>query len=35
MNFLWQHWLAVVVFLVIGFYIGRKTTLLNTLPIIG
>lgn len=35
MNFLWQHWVAVIVFLVIGFYVGRKTTLLSGVPVIG
>lgn len=35
MNFAMQHWLAVILFLVVGFYVGRKTTLLNNVPYIG
>ena len=35
MNFLWQHWVAAVVLIAVGIYIGRKTTLLSGLPLIG
>jgi uncharacterized protein YneF (UPF0154 family) len=35
MNFAMQHWVAVILFLLVGFYIGRKTTWLNTVPVIG
>jgi len=35
MTFLWQHWVIVLVVLLVGFYLGRKTTLFNTVPVIG
>lgn len=35
MNFLWQHWVAAVVLILVGVYIGRKTSLGSGLPVIG
>lgn len=35
MNFLWQHWVAAILLLAVGMYIGRKTTLLSGVPFIG
>lgn len=35
MNFAMQHWVAVLVFLLLGFYVGRKTTWLSALPVVG
>lgn len=29
MQFLWQHWVVVLITLAIGFYLGRKTTVLQ------
>lgn len=35
MTFLWQHWVIVLVVLAVGLYIGRKTTWLSQVPVIG
>jgi len=35
MAFSMQHWVALVVVLLVGVYIGRKTTLGAGLPVIG